>query len=118
MVPLPSSWSLFLRPEARAGRSSGVEYCSIHSSMVTQVVPRAARPVSMPRWPPGTISKRTSWAFGSSLTIALTAFTGAMPSVLPAKISTGTLMLATSISCPPDRLTLPVSSWLCFSIRW
>ena len=30
-------------------------------------VPRAARPVSMPRWPPGTISKRTSWAFGQQL---------------------------------------------------
>ena len=36
-------------PAVTARRSSGVEYCSIHSSIVTQVVARAARPVSMPR---------------------------------------------------------------------
>jgi hypothetical protein len=35
-------------PEA-SGRDSEEEYCVTHSSMVGQVVPRAARPVSMPR---------------------------------------------------------------------
>src|SRR5688572_8459752 len=43
-----------------AGRASSLDHCSIHSSITRQVLPRAARPVSIPRCPPGTISKRTS----------------------------------------------------------
>jgi hypothetical protein len=42
-----------LRPVGAFGASgppsSGVEYAAIHSSITTQVVRRAARPVSMPR---------------------------------------------------------------------
>ena len=48
---------------------------------------------------------------------ALTALMGAIPSVFPAKTSTGAVTAATSISCP-ERFTVPVSSWLDLSIRW
>src|SRR5688572_8442602 len=67
-------------PFLRAG-ASGLDHCPIHSSITRQVLPRAARPVSIPRCPPGTISKRTSRDPLSSGSIGRTAATGAMPSV-------------------------------------
>src|SRR3954451_22469058 len=62
-----------------------------HSSSTRQVVPRAGRPVSMPRWPPGTISTRTSGEPVRRGTTALTALTDAMASVEPARTRTGTV---------------------------
>ena len=56
---------------------------TIHSSMIRQVVERAARPVSMPRWPPGTISKRSLSTLGTRSTTGRTHATGAMPSQAP-----------------------------------
>ena len=99
------------------GTASGVECSAIHSSMIRQVVVRAARPVSMPRWPPGTISKRTSEAFGSSRTSERTELIGAMPSVLPANTSTGRVIASVRMSWPLMSIT-PSLSALLRTIRW
>ena len=53
----------FLAAAFRAG-SVPADHSATHSSMTSQVVPRAARPVSMPRWPPGTTSNRTCCGAG------------------------------------------------------
>src|SRR5829696_8473819 len=79
----------FLRGAGAVG-TGPADHSATHSSMTDQVVPRAARPVSMPRCPPGTISKRTCREPVSIGTTARTAARGAMPSVLPANTSVGT----------------------------
>ena len=78
---------------------------------------RARRPVSMPRWPPGTISKRTSFAPVSSGTTAFTDGAGAIPSVAPPKTSTGALMSASAMVRSPSSME-PLTSALPFTKRW
>ncbi len=89
----------------------------IHSSMIRQVVERAARPVSMPRWPPGTTSKRRSSTPVTRSTIGRTACTGAMPSLAPPKASSGAVMSARLI-VRSSIVTDPDASWLPLSNRW
>jgi hypothetical protein len=101
-----------------AGGSSLEEYFSNHSSITTQVVVRAARPVSMPRCPPGTISKRTSGEFVSSGTSALTDLIGAMPSVFPAKTNTGRPAHVSHVNGHVQlSLSLPLTSSFFLTIR-
>ena len=81
------------------------------------MVVRALRPVSIPRCPPGTISNRTSREPDSSGTEAFTAATGAIPSVAPAKTSTGTVMSATE-RVRPSRSKVPSTRALPLRRRW
>ncbi len=76
-----------------------------------------ARPVSMPRWPPGTISKRTSREPVSSGRTARTDGTGAIPSVAPAKTSTGAARFARSMVRSPSRKAPPARA-LPLTNRW
>ena len=88
-----------------------------HSSIARQVVPRAARPVSMPRCPPGTISKPTSCEPVSRSTSGRTEGIGAMPSLAPAKTSTGTVIAARSTVRSPIRIDPPARA-LPLTKRW
>ena len=100
-----------------AGTGAASDHSSIQSSNTCQVELRAARPVSIPRWPPGTISKRTSADPVSSGTTALTALMGAMESVAPPKTSTGAVIFASSMVLVPKRIR-PSTSPLPLIIRW
>ena len=73
-APRPSSAAFFAGGRASRGRRprrGPLVDPLVHAP--ARCCPRAARPVSMPRWPPGTISKRTSADPVSSGTTALTA---------------------------------------------
>ena len=100
-----------------AGGASSLDHRSIHSSSTRHVLLRAARPVSMPRWPPGTISKRTSRDPLSSGSTGRTAATGAMPSVAPPKTSTGAVIADSSMVRSPSSMA-PAASELPLTKRW
>ena len=68
----------------------------------------------MPRWPPGTTSKRR---FGTRSSIGRTELTGAMVSPEPPKASTGTVMSANEMS-RPSKCTVPSASSLPRTMRW
>ena len=97
--------------------ASGEECAVIHSSRMRQVVARAARPVSIPRWPPGTTSKRKSVTPVARSSIGRTQPTGAIPSLAPPKASSGAVRSAIRIS-RSSMVTEPPASWLPLRIRW
>ena len=69
-------------------------------SSKAHVVPRAARPVSTPRWPPGAVSRATDAALGTRSPTWWQAGTGAIPSPRPATASSGAVTPARSIVRP------------------